>query len=45
VGNIKKEAKDPKKDDDTDSTLKDSEPTLDGKRLHDLYRHTTKLIE
>ena len=43
---IKREAKNQEeRNDESDSTLKDNAPILDGKKLHDLYRHTTKLIE
>lgn len=44
---IKKEGKKDliKKNDDNDQKLTDKECVLDGKKLHDLYRHTTKLIE
>ena len=41
----KKEGKNyPEKNDDN-SEPTEKESVLDGKKLHDLYRHTTKLIE
>ena len=47
MDNVKEGKKDPteKNDDSNDSRLKNEEGALDGKRLYDLYRHTTKLID
>ena len=41
----KKGKKDLTEVDDNDPNLTDKKCVLDGKKLHDLYRHTTKLIE
>jgi len=38
-------AKDNKKKDESLKTKEKTETKLDGKTLHDLYRHTTKLIK
>jgi len=38
-------AKDGKKKDELLETKEKTESELDGKTLHDLYRHTTKLIK
>ncbi len=40
----KNKEKDQEKNDNEDVSAENS-PVLDGKRLYDLYRHTTKLIE
>ena len=46
MNDTKREVKKPEgKNHESDSTLNDNMPSLDGKKLHDLYRHTTKLIE
>ena len=37
--------KDSKKKDEPLETSEKTETKLDGKKLHDLYRHTTKLIK
>jgi hypothetical protein len=42
---IKKEEKKDLTEKNNDQKLTDKECALDGKKLHDLYRHTTKLIE
>ena len=42
---IKKEGKKDLTEKNNDQKLTDKECVLDGKKLHDLYRHTTKLIE
>ncbi|HJU13310.1 MAG TPA: hypothetical protein VJ792_02515 [Candidatus Nitrosotalea sp.] len=39
------EDKDKIRADDVETAVEDAEQFLDGKGLHDLYRHTTKLIK
>jgi hypothetical protein len=46
MGYIKKEEKkDTDGTSDVDNHTEEEDSYLDGKRLHDLYRHTTKLIK
>jgi hypothetical protein len=47
MNEVKKEVKKDlaEKNDDNDPNLADDECILEGKKLYDLYRHATKLIE
>ncbi len=45
MNDIKKEKKDEDNTSAMDDPAEDKGSSLDGKKLHDLYRHTTKLIK